>query len=141
MKQSFAIALLSGVLIMNMGMFCHSLCAGGGHEKTRMQHSAAHKMKMAQVMPQGESCPLSHQMTHHKGQGHSHGAKQTLPETSLKYGCSAEDEASSAYEVTLLKPIEDLMPHFKTVSTVTPQHTLFSSREPIPSVGPPEIIS
>jgi len=98
MKRSFAIALLSGVLIMNMGMFCHSLCAGGGHEKTRMHHSAAHKMKAAHVMPQGESCPLSHQMTHHKGQGRSHVAKQTLAETFIKCGCTTEDEASSAYE-------------------------------------------
>ena len=141
MKGSFAIALLSGVLIMNMGMFCHSLCAGGGHEKTRMHHSAAHKMKAAHVMPQGESCPLSHQMTHHKGQGRSHVAKQTLAETFIKCGCTTEDEASSAYEVTLLKPIEDLTPYLKTVSTIPPRHTLFSSREPIPSVGPPEIVS
>lgn len=142
MKQSFAIALLTGVLIMNLGMFCHSLCAGGGYEKIRMHHSADHKMKAAHVMPQGESCPLSHQMTHHKGQGHSHGANQTLPQTSIKCGCTAEDEASSAYEATLLKPIiADLTPHLKTVSTVAYQHTLFSSRGPVPVEGPPKLLS
>ena len=135
MKRSFAIALLSGVLIMNMGMFCHSLCAGGGHDKDRMHHSEAAKMQTSHVMPHGKSCPMSHQMTDHKASGRSHGAKDTSPQTSLKCGCTTGDEASSAYEAALLKPIiADLGPHLTMVSAVISQYSLFSSRDSVPSV-------
>ena len=149
MKGSFAIALLSGVLLMNMGMFCHSLCIGGHHEKAGGHqhlgdanvHSMTHRtmpQAMTQEMPQGESCPMNQDMR----PGKSTSARHTLPETLIKCGCTAEDEASSAYEATLLKPIiADLTPHLKTVSAVTYQQTLFSSRGPIPVEGPPKLLS
>jgi hypothetical protein len=153
MKRSFAIALLLGVLIMNMGMFCHSLCIGGHHEEAhgrqypgdeRGRSMVHHKMAQAmtqeepQKMPQGESCPMGQDMR----QGKSDRARHTLPETLIKCGCATEDEASSAYEVTLLKPIiADLTPHLMTVSTVTYQQTLFSSRDPVPVEGPPKLLS
>ena len=149
MKRFLATVLLSGVLVMNMGMFCHSLCIGGHHEKgqghqyladAHVHPMAQHKMthKMPQKMPQGESCPMNQDMR----PGKSNSARHTLPETLIKCGCTAEDEASSAYEATLLKPIiADLTPHLKTVSAVTYQQTLFSSRGPIPVEGPPKLLS
>ena len=157
MKRSFAIALLSGVLIMNMGMFCHSLCIGGHHEKAQgdqhltdahVHQMAHHKMiqemphkmsqKMPHEMPHGEGCPMGQDMRHKN----SNSARHALPETLIRCGCTPEDNASSVYEATLLKPIiADLTPHLKTVSTVTYQHTLFSSRGPIPVEGPPKLLS
>ena len=158
MKRFLAIALLSGVLIMNMGMFCHSLCIGGHHEKAgghqhpgdahghRITHhqmakqTAAHQMtqKTQQGMPHGENCPMGQDMR----QGKQNSAGHSMPETLIKCGCTSEDNASSAYEATLLKPIiADLTPHFTTVSTVAYQHTLFSSRGPIPVEGPPKLLS
>lgn len=149
MKRFLATVLLSGVLIMNMGMFCHSLCIGGHNEKAHgHQHPANahvhpvahHKMtqEMPQETPHGEGCPMGQDMRH----GKSHGVRHTLPETFIKCGCAPEDEASSAYEATLLRPIiVDLTPHLKTVTTVTYQHTLFSSRGPIPVERPPKLLS
>ncbi len=159
MKCFLAIALLSGVLIMNMGMFCHSLCIGGDHEKAgghqhpgdahghRITHhqtakqTAAHQMTQKTPqggVPHGENCPMGQDMR----QGRPNSARHPMPETFIKCGCTSEDDASSAYEATLLKPINaDLTPHLKTVTTVTYQHTLFSSRGPIPAEGPPKLFS
>ena len=138
---------------MNMGMFCHSLCIGGHHEEAHgRQHSgdahgrsmAHHKMAQAmtqeapQKMPQGESCPMGQDMR----QGKPNSAGHPIPETLIKCGCTSEDDAYSAYEATFLKPIiADLTPHLKAVSTVAYQHTLFSSRGPIPVEGPPKLLS
>jgi len=173
MKRFLATVLLSGVLIMNTGMFCHSLCIGGHHEKAGghqhsadsqahrlmhhqmapqtaqpiihpMAHPMTHQMtrqaaqKTPQGMPHGEHCPMGQDMR----QGKPDGAGHSMPETLIKCGCAPEDEASSAYEAALMKPIiADLTPHFKTVSTVTYQHTLFSSRGPSPVEGPPKLLS
>jgi len=153
MKRFLATVLLSGVLIMNMGMFCHSLCIGGHHEEAGghqhpadahvhriAHHQMAHQMiqKMPQGMPHEESCPMGQDMR----QGKPNSARHPMPETFIKCGCATEDEASSAYEATLLKPIiADLTPHLKTVSAVTYQQTLFSSRGPIPVEGPPKLLS
>ena len=157
MKRFLATVLLSGVLVMNMGMFCHSLCIGGHQEKAQgdqhltdahVHQMAHHKMiqemphkmsqKMPHEMPHGEGCPMGQDMRHKN----SNSARHALPETLIKCGCTPEDDASSAYEATLLKPIiADLTPHLKIVSTVTYQQTLFSSREPIPVEGPPKLLS
>ena len=94
--------------------------------------------KTPQGMPHGEHCPMGQDMR----QGKPDGAGHSMPETLIKCGCAPEDEASSAYEAALMKPIiADLTPHFKTVSTVTYQHTLFSSRGPSPVEGPPKLLS
>lgn len=160
MKRFLATVLLSGVLIMNMGMFCHSLCIGGHHEiggghhhpadasvHSLMHHQMAHHtaaqprqmtQKTEQAMPHGENCPMGQDMR----QGKSNSAGHRMPETLIKCGCTPEENVSSAYEATLLKPvIADLTPHFTTVSTVTYQNTLFSSRGPIPVEGPPKLFS
>lgn len=158
MKRFLAAVLLSGALIMNMGMFCHSLCIGGDHGKAvGHQHpgdahghrltyhqtahqTGAHQMtqKTPQGGPHGENCPMDESMR----QGKPDSAGHSLPGTLIKCGCTSEDNASSAYEATLLKPIiADLTPHFQTVSTVAYQHTLFSSRGPIPVEVPPKLLS
>ena len=94
--------------------------------------------KAPQGMPHGEHCPMGQDMR----QGKPNSAGHPIPETLIKCGCTPEDNPSSAYEATLLKPIiADLTPHLKTVSTVTYQQTLFSSRGPIPAEGPPKLLS
>lgn len=143
MKKFLATVLLSGVVIMNTGMFCQSLCLGERGEKNHghASHAAHVSHKTAKhEMPQseGEHCPLPHEMAHDT----SHGAQHTMPEVFIKCHCHAEDEASSVYyEVTLFKTIKDLLPGLQVVSIVIHRHLNISSIEPIPLEGPPKILS
>src|SRR3989304_3788612 len=125
MRQSLSISLLLGVLIMNMGMFCHSLCIGGHHEKAgghqhsasahghrithhqmvhQMSHqTAAHQMteKAPQGMPHGENCPMGQGMR----QGKPDSAGIAMPETLRKCVWPPEGDPFPAIQATLLKPI------------------------------------
>ena len=120
-------------------MFCQSLCIAGQHNDESHAHASHHDKinKMAKhEMPQGEDCPI----IPHIGHGKSKGTAHTMPQTFIKCDCS-EDEAFAAYEATLIKPLENLVPHLQIISIVEPYNISYSSREPVPLEGPPKILS
>ena len=134
MKSLVAIILLSGVLAMNMGMFCQSLCLTDHHKGMSSQDHIAHQHhKMSeQKMPNGEMCPVTHA---------GHGAHHTMPQTVIKCGCSSDEGTSSVSETALIKSSGDLVPYFQVISKVILFNPVFSSREPIPLESPPNLLS
>lgn len=135
MKNFIVLILLAGVLTMNTSMFCQSLCmADGGHKAKSHGHASDHGKHEQQghQMPEGAMCPADHadHCTHHN-----------TSETSLKCNCSAGDDSSSAYETALIKPIADFVHYIHIVPLMDTTLQSYSSMEPVPLTGPPNILS
>ncbi|MBI3753732.1 MAG: hypothetical protein HY266_06800 [Deltaproteobacteria bacterium] len=126
MRRSCAIVLLVSIFAMNAHMICKSLCmAGYGN----MNH-ASHTTMTEHAMPQTpkDICPITHNPHH------------AMPQTSIKCGCSTDDEASVGYELTLAEYVFDLRPYPYIISKIHPHEIIFFSSESIPAEGPPKIL-
>ncbi|MBI3753736.1 MAG: hypothetical protein HY266_06820 [Deltaproteobacteria bacterium] len=132
MKRFFAIVLLGAAFAMNMGMICKSLCMAGHGNMNHASHNMA-----KHEMPKDEMCPITHEAQHNM----SHQAHHTMPDASIKCNCSADQEASLEYELTLAESAGDLKPHLHIISKIHSQKTIFLSSDPSPIEGPPKLLS
>jgi hypothetical protein len=118
-KNFFAIILLIGVLVMNTGKVCQSLCLSGHGD-------------MAKHEAKGDVCPIAHS-NHHQ-------SNHTFPDALIKCDCSTHFEASLDNEITLTSAV-DLTPYSYNISEVQSYKTALINTEPIPLEDPPEILS
>lgn len=125
MKSFFATALFLSALAMNMDMVCKSLCMAGGHGNV---NHTSHTM-MEHAMHRQAVCPITH-TAHH-----------SMPQTSIKCNCAADNEASIGYELTLTESASGLTPYFHIVSQIHSHRAIVLSKELAPSEGPPKILS
>lgn len=128
MRKSFAIALLFGMLVINVDIICQSLCLSGDNNTADMHTS--HKAAKHD-MPKSDMCPVIH--------GADHSSHHNIPKTFIK--CCPADNVSLRYELTMAKPVKDLRPYPYIISKAYPQKTIFLNNEPVPLENPPEIPS
>lgn len=137
MKRFFAIILLFGMFAMNADMICKSLCEGHGNAAHASHHNMTGHEMPSSALGGGDMCPVTHKAHH----AMSHEAHNTIPGASIKCNCAADQEASIGYELAIAKPILDLKPHVYIISKIHSPEVIFLSREPVPSEGPPKILS
>lgn len=130
MKRFSTIVLLLSISVMNMNVFCQSLCMTG-HDDMADVH-ASHK-PVKHEMPKGDMCPLTDNNDHH-------GSHHSMPQTSLECDCSVEQVASSGFELAVTEDAVNLQPHFSVVANIQPIEQAFLSNEPIPIEGPPKLV-
>jgi|SRR3989338_7979600 len=121
-RKFFTIILLIGVLVMNTGILCQSLCLSG-HD-----NMAKHEAK-------GDICPI----THASNNSNHHQSNQTATETFIKCDCSSHFEALLDYE-TILTPAVDLTPYLQNISEVQPYNVVVINTDLIPLEDPPRIL-
>ncbi len=113
-RKIFTITLLVGVLVMNTGILCQSLCLTGHDDMVKRE-------------TKGDVCPITHT---------SHNAS---PEALIKCDCSSHFEASLDSEITLTSTA-DLTLYLQNISKIQPYKIVFINTELIPLEDPPEIL-
>ncbi len=113
-RKFFTITLLIGVLVMNTGILCQSLCLSGHDDMVKRE-------------TKGDVCPITHT---------SHNAS---PEALIKCDCSSHFEASLDSEITLTSTA-DLTTYLQAISEVQSYNVIVINTEPIPLEDPPEIL-
>src|SRR3990172_7139127 len=109
-KKALPIILLIGVLVMNTGILCESLCLAGSHAS---HHKMSHTINESS---EAHECPKS--ATHHH---HDH----VKSGTSIKCAC-APDNAASFSDLHLLSGAAlDLTPQPYFTSSVIPDKSSF----------------
>ncbi len=125
-KKALPIILLIGILVMNTGILCESLCLADSH-------IALHKMSHAKnESSETHVCPKS--ATHHHHDNAKSGA-------SIKCECAPDNAASFSGLHLLSGAALDLTPQPYFTSSVIPYKSSFMSVDPIPLESPPEIVA
>jgi hypothetical protein len=127
MRKYFAIALLFGVVVGNVDIICQSLCLSG--DKNTADMHASHKAAKHD-MPKSAMCPIIHSA--------EHSSHHNTPKTFIK---CCPDTVSLKYELTLSKPVKDLIPYPHIISKAYPQEKIFLNYEQAPLENPPQIPS
>jgi hypothetical protein len=127
-KGSFAIILLAGVFVMNMGILCESLCLTGSHISNHAKSHEKYEFSKTQA------CPIS--KTHHN---HPNNAES---KTFIKCNCSHVHEGSLIdAPLLLLEPALNLTPQIYLISNLSQYDSSFISAEPNPLERPPQILA
>lgn len=129
-RKRLTIILLIGVLAMNTGILCESLClAGHGNmADSHMTHDMmSHTKNESSNM---QACPISE--THN----HSDNAESRK---FIKCDCSSDHEVSLS-DITLLSEATfNLTPQIRLISSLIPYKSTFNSVEPNSLERPPQI--
>lgn len=125
-KKALPIILLIGVLVMNTGILCESLCLAGSHTS---HHKMSHTINESS---ETKACPKSATHNHH------HNAKSGA---TIKCECAPENAASFSGLHLLSGAALDLTPQPYFTSSVIPFKSSVMSVEPIPLESPPEIVA
>jgi len=125
-KKALPIILLIGVLVMNTGILCESLCLAGSHMS---RHKISHAKNESS---EAQACPKS--ATHNL-----HDNAES--DASIKCDCSLDNEASLSDQHLLSEVTLDLTPQLYLISSLILYKSSFMSVEPIPLESPPEILT
>ncbi len=122
-KKALPIILLIGILVMNTGILCESLCLAGSHQSShKMSHTKSESSET-------QACPKSATDNHHD---HADSG------ASIKCACAPDDASLSDVHLLSVAPL-DLTPHPYLTSSVISYKSSFMAVEPIPLESPPEI--
>lgn len=130
-RKNLTIILLIGVLVMNTGILCESLCLAG--HGTMADSPIPHDMiSHSKHKPsETQACPIS------ESHNHSDNAES---KTFIKCDCSSENDSFIDHD---LKPSAsaDLIPYLQVASNIQPYSIVFTDNILIPSERPPEIFA
>ncbi|HBO83800.1 MAG: hypothetical protein A2073_02800 [Deltaproteobacteria bacterium GWC2_42_11] len=125
-KRFFIIAILA-VITLNVNFICHSV------------HMDRHGR--SGHVSSTDTCPIKGACPHHNNDNHEHNGHHKADKgTFIKCSCSADYTSTIAYEIIMQNNSIIIMPQFFAYN-LTENKQIFSSREPIPSEGPPRIIA
>ncbi|MBI3584872.1 MAG: hypothetical protein HY096_13130 [Nitrospinae bacterium] len=131
-RKIFTIILLIGVLVMNTGILCESLCLTGHGSMTDshvFHDTISHKKHESSKT---EICPISTTHNHHNN---------TESDAFIKCDCSS-DHVASLSDVTLLSEATfNLTPQIHLISHLSPYKSSFINIEYSPLEKPPEILA
>ncbi len=137
MRKLSAIVLFAGMLAMNTGTFCQSLCRGSHHLEGPTYNDTGHghavHMTAKHEMPKGDICPITNST--------NHDTHHSTPQTYIECDCSQDLDTSTGYAVTLTEPSAELKPHLYIISKLQSSEIVFLSNESIPLEGPPKILA
>lgn len=130
-RKFFTIILLIGVLVMNTGILCESLCLTG-HGNMADSHISHNMMSHTKNESSNmQACPIS--------ETHNH-SDNIESKTFIKCDCSSDHEASLS-DVTLLSEATfNLTPQTYLISSLIPYKSTFNSAEPNSLERPPKIL-
>lgn len=134
-KKTLTSFLLMGLLAMNLAFFCKSLCLSEHYKMSHMPRSGIPHAMDQKGIAGGEECPL-HKAVH---QNSTH-AQHPFPESSIKCGCSVEDEINLGGELILTKT-EIPGPYMTVISSVRFIKPMVKTLSFEPPESPPEVLS